>query len=415
MPLAIGQILQYRYFIARMLGRGGMGAVYQATDQRLSVQCAVKETFFTDAYALAQFQREAQLLASLKHPRLPRVTDYFDEGGCYYLVMDYVDGLNGQEWVQRCGPISERQAVTWGDQLLDALAYLHGRKPPIVHRDIKPANVRITSEGAIVLVDFGIAKEYMPGIGTTTGAKVVSPGFSPPEQYVAQGRTDGRTDIYAVGATLYYLLTGLTPPESPRVAMGAPLAPVERANPRAGARIGAVLERAMRLAPEQRWQTADEMRRALRQIAASSPVLPAVKTQTVSKPSPAARPSPPRMPARQTKGGSTLAWIAVGVAVALILIGLLGLLALGLSGAFSNRPRVTPTVTRITQAPLVATSGAPIATLVPTLTTTAAHSITRPPTTPLEEMPTPADAGRHCDAQAGQGACSAETITADGR
>lgn len=325
MPIAIGQVLQYRYFVARVLGRGSVGAVYQATDQRLNVQCVVKETLSFDAYALDQFQREAQLLASLEHPHLPRVTDHFEEGGSYYLVAEYVDGPNGEEWVQRWGPISEQQAVLWGDQLLDALIYLHEHKPPFVHRDIKPANVRITSKDSIMLVDWGIAKEYIPGTGLAE-VRAASPGFTPPEQNVAQGCTDTRTDIYAVGATLHYLLTGLAPPESVHAATSAPTTPVEHMTPRAGARVGAVLERAMRLAPEQRWQSAEEMRRALQDAAA-----PGTVEQIVSKPLGSAPGSEP-----SHKGRVTWFWIIIGIVIALALIGLLGLLALGLSGVFGG-------------------------------------------------------------------------------
>ena len=171
-----GALLERRYRIRQLLGHGGMGAVYLAQDTRLDVLCAVKEAFYTTPEALAQFEREAQLLAKLKHPHLPRVTDYFAEQARYYLVMEYIPGEDLLTWrAQRDAP-TDRQVTAWACQLLDALAYLHGLQPPVIHRDIKPANIKLTAEGQVVLVDFGIAKVFDPDGLTTTGAKAISPG-----------------------------------------------------------------------------------------------------------------------------------------------------------------------------------------------------------------------------------------------
>jgi serine/threonine protein kinase len=165
--------------------------------------------------AQRQFLREAKILANLSHPNLPRVTDYFlEKTNGQYLVMDFVEGQDLQQMLEdRGGPFSEGQAAEWASQISDALAYLHSQSPPIIHRDIKPANIRITPAGKAVLVDFGIAKVFDPQVKTTVGARAVSPGYSPVEQY-GIGKTDRRTDIYALGATLYTLLTGVEPPES---------------------------------------------------------------------------------------------------------------------------------------------------------------------------------------------------------
>src|SRR5581483_5738832 len=185
---------------------GGMGAVYKAWDLRLSGHfVAVKENFETSQVAQSQFQTEAILLANLDHPMLPRVTDHFIEpSGRQYLVMDYVEGQDLDQMVNGRGPVNESQAIVWMTQILNALEYLHTQPRPIIHRDIKPANIKIRPDGRAMLVDFGIAKVHTIGQQTVAGALAYSPGFSPLEQY-GYGSTDARSDIYSVGATLYFI------------------------------------------------------------------------------------------------------------------------------------------------------------------------------------------------------------------
>lgn len=215
MALNTGQILHSRYRIVKRLGEGGFGAVYRAWDINLNGPCAIKENFDASPAAYSQFAREASLLYNLRHPNLPRVIDHFSvPGQGQYLVMDYIDGEDLQHKIdQAAGPLPEAQAIKWILQVCEALIYLHSRTPPIIHRDIKPANVRITPDGTAMLVDFGIAKVYDPERRTTLGAQAVTPGYSPFEQY-GQKSTDVRTDVYALGATLYAALTGQEPPES---------------------------------------------------------------------------------------------------------------------------------------------------------------------------------------------------------
>jgi len=180
MPLTTGQVLQGRYQIETLLGHGGMGAVYRATDLTFGAAVAVKENLETTSKAQEQFAREAHLLYELRHPNLPRVTDYFFvPGQGQYLVMDFVEGRTLDEIVTY-GPVSEARALVWLSQILDALEHLH--KQNIIHRDVKPANVKITPQGRAFLVDFGLAKVHAPQQLTTTGARGVSPGFAPPEQ-----------------------------------------------------------------------------------------------------------------------------------------------------------------------------------------------------------------------------------------
>jgi len=214
MPLKIGQVLDRRYRIDGLLGQGGFGAVYKAWDLSLERACAVKENLDTSEVARRQFTREATVLASLSHPNLPRVTDHFFVPGIgQYLVMDFVDGIDLGQLVRNEGPLAPERALKITKQVADALAYMHALKPPVLHRDIKPGNIKITPEGRAVLVDFGLVKMYGPQLETTMGARAVTPGYSPPEQY-GQGITDPRTDVYALSATLYTLLTARLPPES---------------------------------------------------------------------------------------------------------------------------------------------------------------------------------------------------------
>ncbi len=264
MPLKPGSILRNRYRIESVLGQGGMGAVYKAVDVNLGVTVAVKENLFTTEEFARQFRREATILASLRHPNLPRVTDHFVvEGEGQYLVMDFVQGEDLRQRLERGGPVSEAEALPLFLDTSDALAYLHGRMPPVLHRDVKPGNIKITPEGRAVLVDFGLAKVVEEDSATTTGAKAMTPGFSPPEQY-GSGRTDSRTDVYSLGATLYAALTAAIPEDSLERAMGrAELTPVRKRSPGVSAGLARVVEKALAVKPEDRFQSVAELAAAL--------------------------------------------------------------------------------------------------------------------------------------------------------
>ncbi|MFM8322352.1 MAG: serine/threonine-protein kinase, partial [Chloroflexota bacterium] len=249
-------VLLNRYRIEHELGRGGFGAVYRAWDQNLSRTCAVKENLDTSTEAQRQFQREATTLANLSHPNLPRVTDHFSlPSQGQYLVMDFVDGEDLASYLAREGRVPLDQALDWAFQALDALVYLHSRQPPVLHRDIKPANLRLTPDGRVMLVDFGLVKMYDPSLKTTLGARAVTPGYAPPEQY-GTGRTDARSDIYALGATLYRMLSGADPLESVQRIAGGQLAPARELNPHVPPALSQALEKAMALDPGQRFQSA---------------------------------------------------------------------------------------------------------------------------------------------------------------
>jgi serine/threonine protein kinase len=264
MTLGQGNLLYNRYRVLEILGRGGMGAVYRATDESLGVEVAVKENLFTtDDYA-RQFRMEAVILAGIRHPNLPRVTDHFviDDMG-QYLVMDYIEGDDLRQRMEREGPISEEEAVRIGAAACDALGYLHSRRPPILHRDIKLGNIKLSEDGNVYLVDFGLAKMAWEHEETQTGARAMTPGYSPPEQY-GSARTDARSDIYSLGATLYAAVTGVIPEDSlMRAVDGLTLTPLREHKPEVSPRLAAVIEKALEVTPCNRYQTAEEFKRAL--------------------------------------------------------------------------------------------------------------------------------------------------------
>lgn len=265
MTLEKNTLLHNRYRIVEILGQGGMGSVYRAVDENLGVVIALKENLFTTDEYSRQFRLEAVILANLRHPNLPRISDHIvlgDQG--QYLVMDFIEGEDLRNRMERLGMLAEDDAIQIGAAMCDALGYLHSRKPPILHRDIKPGNVKITPDGHIFLVDFGLAKVYQNASqATTTGARAMTPGYSPPEQY-GTARTDPRTDIYSLGATLYAALSGVIPEDGLVRAMdNAQLTPLRKRNSKISRRLAATIEKAMAVDPSDRFQDAEEFKKAL--------------------------------------------------------------------------------------------------------------------------------------------------------
>jgi tRNA A-37 threonylcarbamoyl transferase component Bud32/photosystem II stability/assembly factor-like uncharacterized protein len=260
--LVSGTLLANRYRIERLIKAGGFAAVYVAYDTRQHKHCAVKETFDPSADSAEQFRLEADILAGVRHENLPAVWDYFQHAGGLYLVMEYIEGEDLESHLDMSGVIGEDLVRDWVEQICDALTALHTHQPPIIHRDIKPANIKITPDGRAVLVDFGIAKLYQAGNNTQVAARAVTDGFSPLEQY-GQGSTDARSDIYALGATLYNLLTGVIPPDAPsRIASDTLIAPSQY-QPDISPVMERVILRSLELRPNDRYQTAEDMRWAL--------------------------------------------------------------------------------------------------------------------------------------------------------
>ncbi len=316
-----GTTLRNRYEIVGLIGQGGMGAVYKAADRRLPGRiCAIKEIWpppGISAEALAQardqFLREASTLARLDHPNLPKVSDYFtldpaggDEQGDNgplerapseaegpglsevegtaasrdYLVMDYVPGQDLHQVMQQARRegrfLDERETLNWMTQLCDALTYLHGQDPPVLHRDVKPGNVKLTPEGRIKLVDFGLVKPLDPeDPKTLTGMRGIgSLPYTPIEQYAGEsGHTDTRSDLYSLGATLYHLLTGRPPPSAQdRFLEPESLLPPSQANPAISPAVERAVLAALALHPKERPVSVAAWARMLLGDAATLPV-----------------------------------------------------------------------------------------------------------------------------------------------
>lgn len=280
-------MLQSRYEIAEVIGQGGMGRVYLALDRRLEGRrCAIKEVLppppalssvegGADRSALEavreQFRQEAQVLAQLDQPNLPKVSDYFSIGERDYLVMDFVAGQDLKAIVadarQRGRFLPESQVLMWADQLCDALTYLHNQEPPVVHRDVKPANIKLTPAGHIKLVDFGLVKSLDPeNLETVTVIRGAgSLPYTPLEQFSAEpGHTDIRSDVYSLGATLYHLLTGQPPPTAQaHFLRPSVLVPPSEINPAISPHVERAILKAMSPHPADRPATVDELRRLL--------------------------------------------------------------------------------------------------------------------------------------------------------
>jgi len=272
MPIIPGQVIYSRYRVIALLRRGGMGAVYEAMDTALNVRCALKEMVpypGTPGTALPQlreqFQQEALLLAELRHPNLPRVTDHFEEDGNAYLVMDYIHGKRLDEIIAQKRKLTEDEILDWTQQLMDALAHCHGQG--VIHRDIKPQNVIITPQGRAILVDFGLAKLVDPSDPRTRTVMrgLGTPEYAPPEQYDAKkGYTDARTDVYSLGATLYHALTGEAPPTvTERIVDPKSLVPLGQRRDDVSGVTSQALMKAMALQPSQRFQNVADMHQAL--------------------------------------------------------------------------------------------------------------------------------------------------------
>jgi tRNA A-37 threonylcarbamoyl transferase component Bud32 len=256
--------LNGRYLVLGTVGQGGMAAVYRAVDSHSRKQVAIKEMSqdglapAEEAEALAAFRAEADILQRLRHPNLPRVIERFSDGARHYLVMEFVEGQTLEQRQQAAGggALPEPEVLAWAGQLCSVLTYLHSQRPPIIFRDLKPANVMVTPQGQIKLIDFGIARVFHPGRIKDTQV-LGTPGFAPPEQY-GKAQTDARADIYALGVTLYQLLTGYDPATTPFT-----LPPAHTRNARISPHVQAALEHATQLSRDARYATTAELERDL--------------------------------------------------------------------------------------------------------------------------------------------------------
>jgi serine/threonine protein kinase/ABC-type branched-subunit amino acid transport system substrate-binding protein len=311
-----------------MIGKGGYGAVYKAQDERFQAKRIVAIKEIGDARlnpgekerALLDFRNEANLLVQLNHPNLPNVSDVFEEGGKAYLVMGFIEGKTLEEiQEEQNDPLDERQVMDWALQLCTVLHYLHTRPHPIIFRDMKPSNVMLTAEGEIKLIDFGIARVFKAAVKKDT-TLLGSQGYAPLEQY-GRGQSDARSDIYALGATLYDLLTKEIPADAPSRHMSPRLfSPPRRRNPRISPEVEAVILKAMAQDPRKRYQTAADMYRAIAATGplAISPSLPKPTPPPVTPPV-SLTPQRPGSPWQNRRGVALL----VGLLILLLIFPLL--------------------------------------------------------------------------------------------
>lgn len=312
-----GTVLQGRYRIQSQLGAGGMSTVYRARDLRFAGvdrPCAIKEMYDlggdeqTRQFRLSTFQREAALLATLSHPAIPRIYDFFEHNGSVYLVLELIQGQDLETLLsQRGAPFLESDIVTWGLELCDVLAFLHGHQPePIIFRDLKPSNVMIRSDGHVVLIDFGIARAFSPD---QKGTMIGTEGYSPPEQY--RGIADVSGEVYAFGATLHHLATNADPRNETPFTFAQ--RPPRSLNPTISPALQDLILRCVNYAPAERYNSIVEVRQELVRIAeaAESPTADAnaVRDELRSdSKSSAGAPRTPPSAAKATPQNERIAW-----------------------------------------------------------------------------------------------------------
>lgn len=289
-----GDVLNGRYRIEKVLGQGAMGAVYLARDLTLSgARWAIKTLSVAELppseaeEARSLFLREMDLLTRLRHPGLPRVVDTFSQGERHHMVMELIPGETLEDLMaRRSTPFSEMEILAYLQQLAAVLHFLHTQPPhPVVFRDLKPSNVMVTAEGKVQLIDFGIARHYKPGRKSDT-IVIGTPGFCAPEQY-GGGQTDPRTDLYALGAMAWHLMSGADP-----AAVGFAFPPLRSVAPHASRLLEGIVARCLALSPQDRYPSAAELladlafaaspdgarlERDLRSGSPSSPALPLVR------------------------------------------------------------------------------------------------------------------------------------------
>lgn len=321
--LPAGTVLQHKYRIDKVLGQGGFGITYAATQLNLSSRVAIKELFpsgtvrqatmlqppvgfdaATWQQAKRDFTDEARTLAQFNHPDIVRVTDHFEEGGTAYLVMEYLEGETLAQKIEREGRLSSAEVERVARRLLEALGTVHAAN--LLHRDLKPDNIFLDRIGRVILIDFGSARGFSAN-HTISHTRLVTPGYAPLEQYGTQGRFGPYTDLYALGATLYHALAGQVPPAATELVQGTPLPALPSST---SAALRSVIERCMAVRITERPQSCAEALRVL-----SSPPAPAPVPPPAPVPAPPA-PAPAPPPARGRSAAGTV-WMSVITVLAL--------------------------------------------------------------------------------------------------
>ncbi|MEH7355232.1 protein kinase [Neobacillus drentensis] len=262
--IKIGTIIDERYEILKEIGRGGMSIIYLAMDNRLKKSLVVKDirkrAESDNEMLVNSLVVEANMLKRLDHGALPRIFDVIDRQGEIYVVMDYIEGESLKEKLNRERTAAPNEVIDWAKQLSDVLGYLHSRKPnPIIYRDMKPDNIMLTPEGKIKLIDFGIAREFK-NENTTDTTNLGTKGYAAPEQLSGK-QTDARTDIYSLGVTLYYLVTGKTLSDPPYE-----LRPIRTWNPSLPEGLEHIIAKCTQAEPGNRYQSCEELSYDLQNI-----------------------------------------------------------------------------------------------------------------------------------------------------
>ena len=258
----VGQTIDDKYEILKLIGQGGMSKVYLAMDKRLNKQWAIKEIEKkakdkNNEIVIQSAIAEANLIKQLDHPAIVRIVDIIDNGNVIYIIEDYIEGETLSSILENNGAQPQELVIEWAMQICEALEYLHTRKPPIIYRDMKPANVMLKPDGNIKVIDFGIAREYKDQSLADT-VSLGTKGYAAPEQFGGKGQTDARTDVYCLGVTLYHLLTGQNPCEPPYE-----IYPIRHWNPQLSAGLEAIVQKCTQLNPDDRYQSCAELLYAL--------------------------------------------------------------------------------------------------------------------------------------------------------
>lgn len=259
--LQIGSVVDGKYKILSLIGKGGMSAVYLAINERANKPWAIKEVrkdskqdFLVMKQSLIM---ETNLLKKLKHPHLPSIVDVIEQDDMFLIVMDYIEGVTLKRLLDEHGAQRQEDVVNWAIQLCDVLDYLHTRKPSIIYRDMKPSNIMVKSDGSVVLIDFGTAREYKESHYADTTC-LGTQGYAAPEQFGGQGQTDARTDIYCLGATMYHLVTGKNPAKAPYE-----MYPITKWNATLSTGLEKIILKCTQRNPNDRFQSVGELKYAL--------------------------------------------------------------------------------------------------------------------------------------------------------
>ena len=250
--LEIGSIIDGKYKILNVIGKGGMSVVYLAMNERANKQWAIKEVRKDGVQNFEVVKQnlivETDLLKRLNHPHLPSIIDVIDGDGTFLIVMDYIEGNPLSKAIKNSGAQNQDDVIEWSKQLCDVLGYLHSRKPPIIYRDMKPSNVMLKPDGNVMLIDFGTAREFKStSVADTTC--LGTQGYAAPEQFGGHGQTDARTDIYCLGATMYHLITGHNPALPPYE-----MYPIRQWNPMLSSGLEEIILKCTQKNPDDRYQ-----------------------------------------------------------------------------------------------------------------------------------------------------------------